>query len=210
MATREGLIGKKVGMSQIFVEGGVVVPVTLIEAGPCYVTQVKTEKRDSYNAIQIGFEDAKKLNKPDQGHLKDIPAVRHLREIRTDDVESYQRGQKLDAGIFAVGDVVDVVGISKGRGFAGSVKRHGFRGGPKTHGQSDRLRAPGASSSTTTPGRVFKGTRRPGHMGARRVTVQNLQVVLVDPERNLLAIKGAVPGANNELVMIHKARKQSS
>jgi len=208
MATREGLIGKKVGMSQIFVEGGVVVPVTLIEAGPCYVTQIKTEKHDSYNAIQIGFEEAKKLNKPDQGHLKDIPAVKHLREIRTDDVERYQRGQKLDAGVFAVGDVVDVVGISKGKGFAGSVKRHHFRGGPKTHGQSDRQRAPGASGATTTPGRVFKGTRRPGHMGARRVTVQNLQVVLVDPERNLLAIKGAVPGANNDLVMIHKARKQ--
>ena len=208
MATREGLIGKKVGMSQIFVEGGVVVPVTLIEAGPCYVTQIKTEKRDSYNAIQIGFGEAKKLNKPDKGHLKDIPAVEHLREIRTDDVERYQRGQKLDASVFAVGDLVDVVGISKGKGFAGSVKRHHFHGGPKTHGQSDRMRAPGASNATTTPGRVFKGTRRPGHMGARRVTVQNLQVVLVDPERNLLAIKGAVPGANNDLVMIHKARKQ--
>ena len=194
-------------MSQIFVEGGVVVPVTLIEAGPCYVTQIKTEKHDPYNAIQIGFEEAKKLNKPDQGHLKDIPAVKHLREIRTDDVERYQRGQKLDAGVFAVGDVVDVVGISKGKGFAGSVKRHHFRGGPKTHGQSDRHRATGSRGAGTTPGHTMPGKLAPGQFGNTRVTVQNLKVALVDPERNLIAVRGAIPGPRGSLVEVREAVK---
>lgn len=208
MATRQGLLGKKVGMTQIFTEAGEAVPVTVIEAGPCYVTQIKTKERDQYNAIQIGYGEAKALNKPEKGHLQGLPALRHLREVRTDDIQNYQRGQKLDVSIFKVGENVDVVGISKGRGFAGVVKRHGFRGGPRTHGQSDRLRAPGAIGSTTSPGRVFKGLRMAGHMGARRVTVQNLRVMVVDPERNLLAVRGAVPGANNGLVYVQKARKQ--
>jgi large subunit ribosomal protein L3 len=207
MATREGLLGRKVGMTQIFSDSGQVVPVTIVEAGPCFVTQVKTDTGDEYSAIQIGFGEAKRINKPEEGHLKDIPALRYLREIRTDDAAEYERGQKLDVSIFDVGDLVDVVGTSKGKGFAGTVKRHNFRGGPITHGQSDRVRAPGSIGSGTTPGRVFKGMKMSGHMGARRVTVQNLEVVLVDPDRNLLAVRGAVPGAKQGLVMIHKARK---
>lgn len=195
-------------MTQIFAESGQVVPVTVIEAGPCYVTQIKTLASDNYNAIQIGYSEVKRLNKPARGHLKDLPPLRYLREVRTDDVEKYKRGQKLEVSIFQVGDAVDVVGTSKGKSFAGVVKRHGFRGGPRTHGQSDRLRAPGSIGSTTTPGRVVKGLRMAGHMGARRVTSQNLEVVLVDPERNLLAVKGSVPGANNGLVFVQKARKQ--
>lgn len=210
MAIRQGLLGKKVGMTQIFSEAGDVVPVTLIEAGPCYVTQIKTEEHDEYNAIQIGYGDAKRLNKAEKGHLKQLPSLRYLREMRTDDISRYQRGQELDVSMFAVGERVDVVGTSKGKGFAGVVKRHGFRGGPKTHGQSDRLRAPGAISSTTTPGRVFKGLRMAGHMGNERVTAQNLEVVLVDPERNLLAVKGAVPGAKEGLLFVCKARKQQA
>ena len=195
-------------MTQIFSESGQVVPVTIVEAGPCYVTQIKTATRDSYDAVQIGFGEGGELNKPEKGHLKDLPPLQHLREIRTDSVEDYERGQELDVSMFSVGDRVDIVGTSKGKGFAGTVKRHGFRGGPKTHGQSDRLRAPGSIGSGTTPGRVFKGMRMSGHMGARRVTVQNLEVVLVDPERNLLAVKGAVPGAKKGLLLVHKARKQ--
>jgi large subunit ribosomal protein L3 len=194
-------------MTQIFSETGQVVPVTIVEAGPCYVTQVKTDTSDEYNAIQIGFGEAKRINKPEAGHLKEIPALRFLREIRTDNAAEYERGQKLDVSIFDVGDLVDVVGTSKGKGFAGVVKRHHFRGGPITHGQSDRVRAPGSIGSGTTPGRVYKGMKMGGHMGAHRVTVQNLEVVLVDPERNLLAVRGAVPGAKQGLVMIHKARK---
>jgi len=207
MAKREGLLGKKVGMTQIFSESGETIPVTVIEAGPCYVTQVKTQDRDTYDAIQLGFGEARRLNKAEKGHLGDLPPLRYLRELRTDDVERYQRGQKLDVGIFQVGEKVDIVGTSKGKGFAGVVKRHHFHGGPKTHGQSDRTRAPGAIGSTTTPGRVYKGMRMAGHMGARRTTSQSLEVVLVDPERNLLAVKGTVPGAKDGLVFVRKARK---
>ncbi len=210
MAIRQGLLGKKVGMTQIFSEKGDVIPVTLIEAGPCYITQIKTKERDQYNAIQIGYGDAKRLNKAEKGHLKQLPPLRYLREVRTDDISHYQRGQELDVSMFTVGEVVDVVGTSKGKGFAGVVKRHGFHGGPKTHGQSDRLRAPGAIGSTSTPGRVLKGLRMAGHMGNERVTAQNLEVVLVDPERNLLAVKGAVPGAKDGLLFVSKARKQQS
>ncbi len=207
MATRVGLLGKKVGMTQLFSENGETIPVTVIEAGPCYVTQIKTVDRDAYNAVQIGLDETKRLNKAEAGHLKDLPLLRHLRELRTDDVARYHLGQKLDVSIFKVGEKVDVVGTSKGKGFAGVVKRHGFRGGPKTHGQSDRHRAPGAIGSTTSPGRVFKGLRMAGHMGARRTTSQNLEVVLVDPERNLLAVRGAVPGAKDSLVFVRRARK---
>lgn len=207
MAKREGLLGKKVGMTQIFSESGETIPVTVIEAGPCYVTQVKTQDRDTYDAIQLGFGEARRLNKAEKGHLGDLPPLRYLRELRTDDVERYQRGQKLDVGIFQVGEKVDIVGTSKGKGFAGVVKRHHFHGGPKTHGQSDRTRAAGAIGSTTTPGRVYKGMRMAGHMGARRTTSQSLEVVLVDPERNLLAVKGTVPGAKDGLVFVRKARK---
>ena len=206
-ARTEGLLGRKLGMTQVFEEGGVVRPVTAIQAGPCTVTQIKTPDRDGYSAIQIGFGDAKKLNKPEQGHLRDLPRLRHLREVRLDSVGSYEQGQQIDASLFEAGELVDVVGTSKGKGFAGGVKRHHFRGGPKTHGQSDRHRAPGSVGATTTPGRVYKGTRMAGHMGDVRVTVQNLKVVEVDTDRNLLLVEGAVPGANNGLVFVRKAVK---
>jgi large subunit ribosomal protein L3 len=204
----KGILGKKVGMTQVFDDTGEAIPVTVIEAGPCYVTQIKTEKRDGYEAIQLGFGEAKRLNKPQRGHLpKGVPDLRYSREVSVDDVSAYEVGQKLDASLFAVGDLVDVTGVSKGKGFAGAMKRHGFGGGPITHGQSDRARAPGSIGSTSTPGRVFKGKRMPGHMGHARATVQNLQVVLVDPERNLLAVKGAVPGAKGGLVAVKSAVK---
>jgi len=181
--------------------------VTVIEAGPCTVTQVKTEQHDGYNAIQMGYDRARHLNKPERGHLKDLPPVKVLRELRTDDVDQYQLGQTIDVGLFAVGDLVDVSATSKGRGFAGAVKRHHFRGGPKTHGQSDRQRAVGSIGASATPGRVFKGMRMPGHMGNERVTTQNLAVELVDPERNLLAVRGSVPGPRGGLVFIKMAAK---
>jgi large subunit ribosomal protein L3 len=209
----KGILGKKVGMTQVFDDRGEVVPVTVIEAGPCFVAQIKTFERDGYTAIQLGFEEAKpkRLTQPQLKHLQksNLPALRYLREIRLapEDMSDLEEGQKLTVALFEPGEYVDVSGISKGRGFAGVVKRHGFRGGPKTHGQSDRHRAPGSIGACTTPGRVFKGKRMPGRMGGERVTVQNLEIVMVDPERNLLAIKGAVPGAKNGLVEIREARK---
>jgi large subunit ribosomal protein L3 len=208
MATRQGLLGRKIGMTRLFDQNGEVVPVTIIEAGPCYVTQVKTRDKDGYNAIQLGFGQAKRTNKPIRGHLKGLPPLRHLREVRTDDIESYKPGQKLDAGLFKVGELVDVIGTSKGRGFAGVMKRHGFAGGTATHGQSDRQRAPGAIGASNTPGWVRKGMRMPGHMGSVRATVHNLRVVMVDAERNLLAVRGGVPGAPRGVLYIRKARKQ--
>ena len=209
----KGILGKKVGMTQVFDESGEVIPVTIIEAGPCFVTQKKTVKQDGYTAIQLGFKEVKpkRLTQPERGHLQknNLPPLRYLREIRMSegDLEDYEEGQKISIGIFEVGEIVDVVGTSKGRGFAGVVKRHGFRGGPKTRGQSDRHRAPGSIGQTTTPGRVFKGKRMAGRMGNQRVSVQDLQVVLVDPQRNLLAVKGSVPGARNGLLLIKEARK---
>jgi len=206
----KGLIGKKVGMTQIFDEGGSAVPVTLIEAGPCYVTQVRNLERDGYKAVQLGFGEVKpkRLTGGRLGHLKrnNLPPLRFLREFRQKDVE-VEEGDKLTVDLFDIGDRVDVIGTSKGRGFAGAVKRYHFRGGPKTHGQSDRLRAPGSRGAGTTPGRTYKGARGPGHMGNHRVTAQNLKVVLVDPERNLLGIRGAVPGVKGGLVEIKGARK---
>src|ERR687885_713981 len=203
----EGLLGRKRGMTQIFNDRGQIIPVTVLEVGPCFVTQIKTSERDGYTAIQLGFEETQRTTKALRGHLKKLPPVRHIREVRTSDIDKYQVGQKLNAGLFVAGELVDVSGVSKGKGTAGVVTRHHFRGGPKTHGQSDRLRRPGSSSATTTPGRVLKGTRRAGQMGNARVTVQGLEVVLVDPERNLVAVKGAVPGAKNGLVFVKKARK---
>jgi large subunit ribosomal protein L3 len=205
------ILGKKVGMTQIVDEKGIIIPVTVIEAGPCYVTQKKTVENDGYSAIQLGFGDLrqKSLNKPKAGHLKKsgAPAVKYLREFRVANPDDYQEGQKIDASIFATGDVVDVIGTSKGKGFAGGVKRHGFSGGPKTHGQSDRWRAPGSVGAGTTPGRVWKGTKMAGRMGNDRVTVQNLKVALVDVEKNVIAVRGAVPGAKNGLVIVRKAVK---
>jgi len=210
----KGILGRKVGMTQLLTANGIVVPVTVIEAGPCYITQIKSAEQDGYTAIQMGFEEAKprRLTKGEIGHLRrrnaNLPALRILRELRLKNVEDYTVGQKLLADVFAAGERVDVKGISKGRGFQGGVKRHGFHGGPRTHGQSDRLRAPGASSSGTTPGRIYKGKRMAGHMGSAPVTVANLRVELVDPERNMLAVRGAVPGARGGLVLITEARKQ--
>jgi large subunit ribosomal protein L3 len=206
----KGLIGKKVGMTQIFDDAGAAIPVTLIEAGPCYVTQVRTSDRDGYSAVQLGFQEVKpkRLSGGQLGHLKrnNLPPLRFLREFREKQPE-VEEGDKLTVDIFETGELVDVVGTSKGKGFAGTVKRHGFRGGPKTHGQSDRHRAPGSAGAGSTPGHVFKGKRSPGHMGNARVTVHNLKVVLVDAERNLLGVCGAVPGARGGLVVIKGARK---
>lgn len=207
----KGILGKKVGMSQVFNENGLVTPVTVIEAGPCYVTQKKTTETDGYNAIQLGFGELpeRKLNKPQAGHLKksNTAPVKHLREFRVSDPESYQEGQTIDVSVFQVGDRVDVIGTSKGKGFAGTVKRHGFSGGPKTHGQSDRWRAPGSVGAGSKPGRVFKGVRMSGRMGNEQVTVLNLKVVLVDAEKNLLAVQGAIPGGKNGLVVVREAVK---
>ena len=206
----KGLIGKKIGMTQIFDEQGVAYPVTIIEAGPCYVTQVRLPARDGYTAVQLGFGEIhpKKLASGELGHLKanSLSPLRFLREFRSK--EAANVGDKVTVDVFAVGEHVDVMGTSKGKGFAGAVKRHHFKGGPKTHGQSDRHRAPGSRGSGTTPGRVLKNARGPGHMGNERVTVQALKVVLVDAERNLLGVHGAVPGGKGGLVVIKEARKQ--
>jgi large subunit ribosomal protein L3 len=208
----KGLLGKKVGMTQIFDESGVAIPVTLIEAGPCYVTQIRTVENDGYAAVQLGFEEIKpkRLTGGELGHLKrnNLPPLRFLREFREKQPEVTEGDKVTVDQVFAPGELVDVTGMSKGKGFAGAVKRYHFRGGKKTHGQSDRWRAPGARSSGTTPGRVFKGSRGPGHMGNERVTVQNLKVVFVDAERNLLGVRGAVPGPKGGLLMIKGARKQ--
>lgn len=204
-----GILGKKVGMTQLFDEKGNVVPVTIIEAGPCYITQVKTTESDGYNAIQLAFEEVaeRKLSKGERGHLQKagVPTLRQVREVRSTEPPAHTLGDVIKADIFQEGDIVDVIGISKGRGFAGAVKRHGFSGGPKTHGQSDRHRATGSRGAGTTPGHTFPGTRAPGHMGNQRVTVQNLKIALVDPERNLIAIRGAVPGPRTGLVFVRDA-----
>jgi large subunit ribosomal protein L3 len=209
-----GILGKKVGMTQLFDEKGNVVPVTIIEAGPCYITQVKTIETDGYNAVQIAFDEVleRKLTKGEKGHLQkaNVPFLRQIREVRSTQPPAYTLGDVVKADIFQEGDIVDVVGISKGRGFAGAVKRHGFAGGPKTHGQSDRHRATGSRGAGTTPGHTFPGTRAPGQMGNQRVTVQNLKIALVDPERNLIAIRGAVPGPRTGLVLISDAVKKVS
>jgi large subunit ribosomal protein L3 len=206
----KGLIGRKVGMTQIFDDNGIAQPVTLIEAGPCYVTHIKTSENDGYSSVQIGFEEVKpkRLTQGQLGHLKrnDLPPLKVLREFRIKSPDVAE-GDKLNVEIFEAGERVDVVGTSKGRGFAGVVKRYKFAGGPKTHGQSDRQRAPGSLAAGTTPGRVFKGKRGPGRMGNDRVTSSNVRVVLVDPERNLIAVDGSVPGPKGGMVVIKPARK---
>ena len=211
----DGLLGKKLGMTQVFDERGEVVPVTVISAGPCVVTQVRTRERDGYEAVQLGYGESRRLTKPERGHLKAAQPdgaegellLRHLREVTARDTDTVQVGQRVTVGIFKPGDVIDISGVSKGKGFQGVVRRHGFRGGPKTHGQSDRWRAPGSIGAGTTPGHVFKGTRMAGRMGNERVTVQNLRVVQVDEDRNLLVVRGSVPGANEGLLMIRRAVK---
>ncbi|MBZ0300198.1 MAG: 50S ribosomal protein L3 [Anaerolineae bacterium] len=207
----KGIIGKKVGMTQIFDESGNVIPVTVIEAGPCYVTQVRSAERDGYAAVQLGFGETKpqRLTQGQLGHLRrnNLPALRYLREFRVRNGElDVAEGQQIKADVFIVGERVDVIGKSKGRGFAGTIKRHHFNRQPKTHGSSDRVRAPGSIGAGSTPGRVIKGMRMGGHMGDERVTIQNLEVIVVDPERNLIAVRGSVPGANGGIVMIKPAR----
>ena len=207
----KGLIGKKIGMTQIFDENGVAYPVTLIEAGPCFVTQVRTPEREGYSAVQLGFGEVnpKRLTGGERGHLtaNELPPLRFVREFRAKSPE-VKVGEKLTVEVFVLGERVDVIGTSKGKGFQGGVKRYHFKGGHTTHGASDRVRAPGSRSSTTTPGRVYKGSRGPGHMGSDRVTAQNLKIVLVDAERNLLGLHGAIPGPKGGLVLIKEARKQ--
>jgi large subunit ribosomal protein L3 len=208
----KGLIGKKIGMTQIFDEEGVAIPVTLIEAGPCYVTQVRTPEKEGYSGVQLGFDEVKpkRLAGGEVGHLKrnNLPPLRFLREFRVKNPDVKEGEKIVVSDAFAKGDRVDIIGTSKGKGFAGAVKRYHFLGGPKTHGQSDRTRGPGSRSSTTTPGRVYKGSRGPGHMGNEQVTAQNLKIVLVDSERNLLGVRGAVPGSKNGMVIIKETRKQ--
>lgn len=203
----EGILGRKIGMTQLFEEDGTAVPVTVIEAGPCVIVQVKTKDKDGYEAVQVGFGAKKRVNKPQTGHMKDLGKFQYLREMSVDNVEEWEVGKKYGCEIFEPGDVVDVSGASKGRGFAGVVKRHGFRGGPKTHGQSDRWRAPGAIGAGTDPGRVIKGTRMAGHMGTQQVTVQNLKVVRSDPDKGILMVRGAVPGNEGTLVKVRTAKK---
>jgi large subunit ribosomal protein L3 len=212
------LLGRKVGMTQVFTETGEAVPVTVIELGPNYVTQIKTPQRDGYSAVQLGYKESTKLTKAEKGHVKGlpVPGLRHLHEVRVDG-EGSRVGDTVGVDIFAKGEKVDVtVGAvagtmgTKGKGFAGGVKRHGFAGGPKTHGQSDRHRAPGSIGASSTPSRVFKGMRMAGHMGNRRATVLNLSVVDVIPERNLLLVRGGVPGAKNGVLVVRKAVKSGN
>jgi large subunit ribosomal protein L3 len=206
----EGLLGRKIGMTQVFSPAGEAIPVTVIELGPCVVTQIRDRDRDGYEAVQIGFGEVKpkSLTKPEQGHLAGAGRlVRYLREFSTDTIDDHQVGQVLTVDLFEPGQIIDVTGTSKGRGFQGVVKRHGFGGGPKTHGQSDRWRAPGSIGAGTDPGRVWKGTRMAGRMGNRRVTVQNLEVVEVLPDEHLLLVRGSVPGAKNGLLMVRRAVK---
>ena len=199
-----GFLGKKIGMSQIFRDNGESVPVTVIQAGPCAVTQIKSKETDGYNAVQLGFGATKNLNKPERGHLKNSDPVKHLREVKADNLHDYSIGQQISVDIFDVGEKIDIIGTTKGKGFAGTMKRHGFGGGPRTHGQSDRGRAPGSIGGGTTPGKVYKGLKMSGHMGNERVTVKNLEIVQIDQDRNLLVVKGGVPGAPNGLLVIRR------
>jgi large subunit ribosomal protein L3 len=199
-----GLLGKKIGMTQAFNADGRITPVTVIEAGPCIVTQIKTTEKDGYAAVQVGFGPKRRSNKAMQGHLKGKGPFRFLRELPVEKLEGVEVGQAVNVDLFKAGEQVDIIGMSKGKGFQGVVKRHGFSGGPKTHGQSDRQRAPGSIGSNTFPARIFKGLRMAGHTGNDRVTVKKLEIVQVDANKNLMLIKGAVPGSPNSLLFIRK------
>ncbi len=207
---KKTIIGKKVGMTQIFDESGKVIPVTVIEAGPCVIAQVKTVESDGYNAIQLGFGDVKesKVNKPEKGHFAkaSITAKKHLREFRVDEVESYKVGDEIKADTFVAGDKIDVQGTSKGKGFQGVIKRHGQSRGPMGHG-SMYHRRPGSMGPTSTPGRVFKGKKLPGHMGVQTITIQNLDVVRVDMDKNVILVKGSVPGVKGAILKIKTSVK---
>lgn len=200
-----GLIGKKVGMTQVFQDNGTMVAVSVVAIAPNTVTRLRTPERDGYSAVALGTDETRKLNKPDAGQLKDLPKVATIREFRVDSLADFEVGQTLGlADVFSAGDLVDVTGVSKGRGFAGVVKRHNFSRGPKTHG-SDHHRAPGSIGPGTTPGRVYKGVRMAGHMGDERVTVKKVRVVRADAERNLLLVSGSLPGSRGSLVLVKKA-----
>jgi large subunit ribosomal protein L3 len=206
-----GLIGKKLGMTQVFLDNGVVEPVTVVEAGPCTVTQIKTRAKDGYEAVQLGFGQTGHLNKSEEGHLARSGSSKlpTLHEFRTANVDEFEIGQTCDVSTFNEGDVVDVTGTSKGRGFTGTMKRHNFSGGPKTHGQSDRWRAPGSIGAGTTPGKVLKGKKMSGHHGNARITTQGLIIVKVDVERNLLLVRGAIPGPRRGTVFVNHSKKQA-
>jgi len=208
--TIEGILGRKLGTTQVFDEKGRLRGVTAVEVGPCFVTDIRTPEKNGYAAVQVGFSEDKRLNKPETGHLKAAGnlKLRHLAEFASDGGD-YALGDRIGTELFETGQKVDVTSTSKGRGYQGGVRRHNFRGGPKTHGQSDRHRAPGSIGSGTTPGRVYKGTRMAGHMGAERVTVRNLEVVSKNDERNVIFVAGSVPGAPGGLVRIRKAKKVS-
>ena len=209
--TIQGLIGRKVGMTTLYWEDGRVDGVTLVEVGPCVITQIRTQARDGYEAVQIGFQETRRVNKPAAGHLERSGGrYRHLQEFKVDELGEYEVGQSLGANVFNAGDKVSVRGISKGRGFAGGVKRHGFKGGPKTHGQSDRHRAVGSIGAGSSPGRVWKGTRMAGHMGARNVTSTGLKIALVDESRNILALTGSVPGPKNGIIRVQLQERNDS
>jgi len=203
----DGIIGKKLGMTQVYGDDGKVHAITAIEAGPCTITQLKTVENDGYSAAQLGFGEKGQPKSSKKKRAKEKVKYSHLREFKLDDNGDTEAGQTIDVSLFKAGDIVNVTGISKGKGFAGTVKRHHFAGGPKTHGQSDRHRAPGSIGAGSTPGRVFKGMRMPGHMGNRQATVVNLEVYQADADRNLLLLKGAVPGAKNTLLLIKKSRR---
>ena len=207
---KKAILTTKVGMTQVFSEDGVLTPVTVLQAGPCVVTQVKTVENDGYSAVQVGFGDIREklVNKPKKGHFAKagVTAKRFLKEFRLEDAESYTLGREIKADVFAAGDKVDATAKSKGKGFQGAIKRHGQSRGPMAHGSKYHRHA-GSNGSATTPGRVFKGKHMPGHMGAVRVTVQNLEVVSVDAEKNLILVKGAVPGPKKSLVMLKESVK---
>ena len=208
-----GLVGRKLGMTQVFEAGGTATGVTIIEAGPCVVTQVKNLDTDGYIGVQLGWGETeeRKLTQAERGHLrkKKLPLVRHIGEVPVDkDGEAPKVGDRIDVSMFNAGDFVDIIGTSKGKGFAGVMKRHNFRGGPRTHGQSDRARRAGSIGAGSTPGRVYKGLKMAGHMGDDRVTIQNLRVVSIDADRNLILVKGAVPGPAEGAVLVRKAVKK--
>ena len=202
----EGILGRKLGMTQVFREDGTSAPVTVIEAGPCTVVQVKTDEDDGYAAVQLGFGTRKRVNSPLKGHMKGLGQFRYLREFPVDDIGEWEIGKKVGCELFQQGDLVDVSGASKGRGFAGVMKRHGFHGGPRTHGQSDRARAPGSIGAGTDPGRVTKGHKMAGHMGTGQATVKNLRVLQSDPARNILMVEGSVPGNKDALLRVRRSK----
>jgi large subunit ribosomal protein L3 len=200
-----GLIGRKLGMTSVFQADGTMVPVSVVAVEPNTVTRLRTTERDGYTAVQLGIEPSRRLSKPEAGQLGDLPKVATIREFRVESVDDYEVGQTLDVSLFAEGDLVDVTGVSKGKGFAGHIKRHHFKRGPKTHG-SDHHREPGSIGPGTTPGRVYKGMRMAGHLGDQQATTKKLRVVRTDPERNLVLVKGTLPGARNALILLKKAR----